>query len=116
MNMQHRFVHVGFAFPGAVKMRDLEPVFTTIGDWVRYSPLSWIVWTDHDAASIFLQLLPFLDSADQVLIAKIEPSDAIGRLTPWIWTWMHAKQASVSATDPMQQALVRQLLETKPAG
>jgi hypothetical protein len=87
----HRFVHIGFAFPGAIKMRDLEPVMGTIGDWVRYSPLSWIVWTDMPTGSIFARLRPYLDSQDQVLIAPLNLQDSFGSLSPWIWTWINSK-------------------------
>jgi hypothetical protein len=87
----HRFVHVGFAFPGAIKMRDLEPVMGTIGDWVRYSALSWVVWTDMPPTDIFVRLRPFLDSDDQVLIAGLNLQDSFGNLSPWIWTWINNK-------------------------
>jgi hypothetical protein len=75
-------------------MRDLEPAMATIGDWVRYSALSWIVWTDKPAGEIFATLRPYLDTQDQVLIIGVNMQDSFGSLTPWIWTWMNSKLAA----------------------
>lgn len=90
----HRFVHVGFVFAGVPKIRDLEPVMTTIGDWVRYSPLSWLVWTDKPLAEIYLVLQRYVDAHDQMLITGMNPQDAFGRLSPWIWNWINSKTAT----------------------
>jgi hypothetical protein len=83
--MTHKFIHVGFAFPGALKMRDLEPAFHSLGDdWIRYSATNWIVWTDKQAFEIFLIVRPFLDDQDQVLITPMNVHEAFGMLAPWI--------------------------------
>ena len=103
----YRFVHIGFAFPGVIKMRDLEPVMTTMGDWIRYSATSWILWTDKTALQIFVTLQPHLDAQDQVLVAGINPQDTFGRLTPWIWNWMNSKRSmpSVAHAPTLDQLL-----------
>ena len=72
-------------------MRDLEPVMSTIGDWVRYSAVGWIVWTNQPAADVFWKLRRWLDIHDQVLIAKMDPTDSFGSLSPWIWPWIDSK-------------------------
>jgi hypothetical protein len=88
----YRFIHVGFAFAGVPKIRDLEPAFFALGDdWVRYSALSWIVWTAKPTSELFVRLRPFIDVKDQMLIAPIVVEEAFGTLTPWIWTWMQSK-------------------------
>ena len=82
--MDNRFVHVGFVFPGAIKMRDLEPAFSLLGDdWIRYSALSWMIWTNKSTPEIYSVLLPFLDAKDQVLVVGIDHQDAFGFLSPW---------------------------------
>src|SRR5262249_25942673 len=105
MVAMYRFLHIGFAFPGAIKMRDLEPAMTTIGDWVRYSALSWIVWTDKPASQVFQILRWHLDANDQVYIVKLDTLDSYGSLSPWIWTWMNSKTRTI-ATGPSLEHLM----------
>jgi hypothetical protein len=81
----YRFLHIGLTFPGVPKMRDLEPVMTTIGDWVRYSAVSWIVWTDKPVANVFATIRQHLDPYDQVFIVKIDTLDSFGNVGPWFW-------------------------------
>jgi hypothetical protein len=100
----HRFVHVGFAFVGLPRILDLQPIFTGIGDWIRYSPLCWIVWTDKPLSEIAALLKMSIDTNDQVLVAEIQVPNVTGYLSPWIWQWMNAKQLSSSATNPLLQA------------
>ena|SRR5262249_32285782 len=108
----YRFVHVGFAFPGALKMRDLEPAFHAMGDdWVRYSATSWIIWTEKPTGTIFLRLRPYLDAEDQVLIVPVNMVEAFGSLSPWIWTWINSKfprpvvETGLSANNALQKLL-----------
>jgi hypothetical protein len=89
-----RFVHISFAFNGVPKMRDLEPAMTAVGDWVRYSQLCWIVWTDKPLAQIYLILQHHVDVDDQLLIADVDPRLMFGRLSPWIWQWVNSKGIS----------------------
>jgi hypothetical protein len=100
-----RFMHIGFHFAGVPKVRDLEPPMTVVGDWIRYSALSWIVWTDKSAADIYLALRGSFDKDDQVLIAKLEMTDCIGSLSPWIWTWINSKVPGVRTGNTMDELL-----------
>jgi hypothetical protein len=87
-----RFVHVGFSFAGVPKMRDLEPVFSAIGDdWIRYSQNSWILWTDKSTPEIFWSIRPFIDANDQVMVASMVVDDIFGSMAPWVWNWMKSK-------------------------
>ena len=101
-----RFMHIGFMFPGVPKIRDLEPVITTVGDWIRYSPLSWIVWTDKQPAEIFIMIRPYLDPQDQVLIVGLNALDSFGSLSPWIWTWVNSKAPSITTGQDVQNLLL----------
>jgi hypothetical protein len=94
--VMYRFLHIGFSFPGVPKMRDLEPVISTIGDWVRYSALSWIVWTDRPTGEVFLTIRQYLDPQDQIFIVKIDPLDSFGSIGPWFWSWINSKTPSPS--------------------
>jgi len=91
----NRFVHVGFYFVSHVKTRELEPVFTAIGeDWIRYSPLCWILWTSKPTPHIFTLLASHLSLGDNVLIGAIA-EDMFGYLTPWIWDWIQSKRPDI---------------------
>jgi hypothetical protein len=93
----NRFVHVGLAFPGIPKMRDLEPVMDSISDdWVRYSVTNWILWTSREIPEIGVVLEKHLDQTDQYLIAPIDFSNGAGRMSPWIWEWAKNKGADVT--------------------
>jgi hypothetical protein len=96
-------------------MRDLEPIMGTVGDWVRYSATSWIVWTDKQPRTIFLMLRPYLDAADQVLIVPIDMTDSFGFLSPWIWTWIKSKlPGQIVHGQPVTNALADFLNKPKP--
>ncbi|MFI4973732.1 MAG: hypothetical protein ACHP84_04235 [Caulobacterales bacterium] len=94
--MSYRFLHVGFAFHGRPRVLDLEPGFAAFGDdWIRYSPLGWIVWTRRGATDLFWHLRSYIDADDQVLVAPMSLAESFGNLTPWIWGWMAEKDPSV---------------------
>lgn len=96
--MQHRFVHVAFVFDQRIKVHELEPVFTAIGDdWVRISAFSWILWTNKPAPYIYTLLQPHLDATDQMLIASMNSHDFYGNLSPWIWHWFNSKVPNFAA-------------------
>jgi hypothetical protein len=112
-----RFLHIGFSFPGVPKMRDLEPAISLVGDWIRYSALSWIVWTDKPVPEVYQIIARSLDTQDQVLIAALNISDSIGILSPWIWTWINSKtiQPSIQTRDSVSElfALINPSLPPK---
>jgi hypothetical protein len=103
----NRFVHVGLAFPGVPKVRDLELAFGMIGDWVRYAFNCWILWTDRPIPEIYATLRQRLDHDDQILITPIDVSHCMGYLSPWIWQWMMSKGAQLAGNQPTQNALSR---------
>lgn len=88
-----RFVHVGFAFPGVPKVLDLQPhVESVCQDWIRYSPLCWILWTNQPTATIYNSLARGMDTGDHVLISALVAEDLFGRMSPWVWDWMNSKR------------------------
>lgn len=114
----NRFLHVGFMFAGRPKVRDLEPAFVPLGDWIRYSTHCWILWTDKPVFEVYRHLAARLDQKDQILIAAIDPNDAIGFLSPWMWTWMQSKNplSGVVFGDDLRQAVVNDLNPMLPKG
>lgn len=110
--MANRFVHVGFSFPGVPKMRDLEPAFDVLGDWVRYGATNWILWTDKPASEIVQRLVPSLDPQDNLFVAGIQTFDTFGRMPPWVWHWMSAKHVAEFQTG---QGLLNNPPRLKPS-
>lgn len=90
--MENRIVQVTFYFAEKLKVEELEPVFTAIGDdWVRFSALSWLLWTAKPSPHIYTLIKPHLAENDQILIAPLRKSDFFGYLSPWVWGWIHQK-------------------------
>src|SRR5258708_39879880 len=110
----YRFVHVGFAFPRVPKMRDLETGFHALGDdWIRYSALSWILWTEKSTPDLFVRLRPFLDRDDQVLIVPLNIMEAFGTLSPWIWHWINSKAPETTISGKPVEDLLSKYLPPK---
>jgi hypothetical protein len=111
----NRFVHVGFNFGTRVKILEIEPVFTAIGeDWVRYSPLCWILWTSKPSPHIYTLLAPHLDASDNCLVAALT-NDMFGLLTPWIWEWMQSKKPeSIVRGEAARQTMLLPAAQLKP--
>jgi hypothetical protein len=106
----HRFLHVAFYFGERIKTNELEGVFTAIGDdWIRYSGLSWILWTDRPAPHVYALLSPHLGAEDQVLISALSftQNDMYGSIAPWIWGWINSKSAGLITTGPEAAAALR---------
>jgi hypothetical protein len=110
----HRLVHIGFGFPGVPRIRDLEPAIGSIGDWVRYSALSWLVWTDKPMTQIYLILRASIDADDHFFAAEINTADAAGYLPPWIWSWIKSKGLNVVDGAPVQNALAQLISPPRP--
>jgi len=110
--VKERFVHVGFMFPGVPKMRDLEPSFYKIGDWVRYSQTSWIVWTSLETQEMLRILVAALDKSDNLLITSLTGTDFMGVLPMWVWDWIRSKGPNI-VTDAEQDAFFKALSGSK---
>jgi hypothetical protein len=91
-------IHVGFMFPGVPKVRDLEPVFDTLGDWIRYSQTGWLLWSDLSSQTILPTLMAAVDGNDLIVIAPIEPGGFTAKLQPWMWNWVRTKIPHIITT------------------
>lgn len=92
----NRIVHVGFNPFGAPKLKELEPYFTALGDWIRYSSTGWLLWTSYTPQQISDYLRPHLHPNDQLLILFVDPIGHQGWMPQWVWTWIANK-------DPLSQ-------------
>jgi hypothetical protein len=87
----HRFLHVHFNFWGPPRILDLEPVFSNLGDWIRYSNTGWILWTDIPVTNVRAALDEYIDENDFVLVVGVEKNQISGGLPLWIWEWLNSK-------------------------
>lgn len=100
------FVHVSFLFHGVPKMRDLEPVMGFVSDdWIRYSATNWLLWTNRPTGAVLSAILPYIDQVDNVLVAPIDVNNCMGRMPPWVWTWMNGRGAGISVGPVVSSAL-----------
>jgi hypothetical protein len=96
-----RFLHIGFTWSGVPKTAELEPLFDALSkDWLRYSPTSWIVWTDRPASDFLYALKPKMGAEDLVLIVGISMSDRNGWQPKWIWEWIDRKRQLGPPPEP----------------
>lgn len=110
-------IHVGFAFPGVPKMRDLEPIMSAIADdWIRYSSTNWILWTSRTAPEILNVIFTNIDPQDNVLVSPFDAKGCIGRLPQWAWTWLNTKGAEISTGSAVYNALMGFPALPKPSG
>jgi len=72
-------------------METLKPVLASVGDWIKYSHSSWIVWTDKSVDQIYAIIKPKLGPNDQFLVAPIDLSQKQGWMAQWIWDWIEGK-------------------------
>lgn len=97
-----KFVHIGFGFAGVPKILDLEPVFSEMGDWIRYSNSGWLVWTDWSVKRINAKLVAHIDDEDHYIITAVEKNQVSAIAPKWIWEWIVSKMPEDSFTlfDP----------------
>jgi len=85
---QARFLHVGFNWIGNPKVTELEGVFNSAIDWIRYAPNCWILRTTTDPDIWLARVKPYMTENDQVFICELNTSSIekySGWLSPWMW-------------------------------
>jgi len=90
MNTSRQHLHVSFTWSTPLtlaKLEELEPVFSSVGDWLRYAENCWIVRTDVDSNTLTRKLQKHMKSRDAVLIVPIDPNQIWGLQEKWIWDW-----------------------------
>jgi hypothetical protein len=100
--------HLSFIFGGVPKIRDLEPAFSDGGDdWVRLSPFTWLLWSPKETIAVYNKIKPLLDHTDQFFISRVDTTQSIGFLAPWVWDWVNRKMPSSIVTgDPLKKLLL----------
>jgi len=91
-----RFLHVGFNWSGTPKTKELESLFNTALDWMRYAPNCWILWTTNNPETWAGYIKHHLGAKDEVIIAEINLAKAgdnyYGWEDKWIWDWIQKQR------------------------
>ena len=99
--------HISFIFAGVPKIRDLEPAFADVeDDWIRLSPFLWFLWSPKEPIAIYQRIRPLIDEPDMFFISRVDTTQTIGYLTPWVWEWINKKMPGSIATGEAIQRLL----------
>jgi hypothetical protein len=85
-----RFLNVGFVQPiGPEQRQALEIVLNEATDWLRYSSLSYLLWTSQSPQvwTDKIRATPGMES-HSFLIAPIDMGEKWGIQQKWIWEWI----------------------------
>lgn len=69
----------------------LDGAFSPVGDWFRYNPNTWFVWTDMTGRAVADVARSKLPSNDSVVVARVEPYDIVGTAPSQMWDWLKPK-------------------------
>jgi hypothetical protein len=69
----------------------LDSVFSPAGDWFRYNPNTWLVWTEIGARDLAEMVRPKLWSTDSVVVARVDPHEIVGSAPTQMWDWLKPK-------------------------
>jgi hypothetical protein len=70
----------------------IDALLSALGDWVRFSGMTWLLATDHSSPDIYAKLATFLKKDDSELIIRADPSDYSGWAAHWIDNWITSKR------------------------
>lgn len=74
------------------KSKDYSNLYNKIkenGLWWHYIDSSWIIKSSRDANTIANELLPFIETSDNLLVIKIDPTNKQGWLPKDAWDWIN---------------------------
>lgn len=61
-----------------------------LGDWIRFSPGQWFVWTNIPVAEVTMRYRAHLPGF-QLIVSEVTPTAANGAAPDWIWEWLNEK-------------------------
>lgn len=92
-----QFLHVGFNLPAnkAIPRDEIQKVLDGMGgDWLRYAPNAWIVWTSDSPEQLYQRLLPFTGRPNElVLILRVNPDGRYGWMPKSVWDWFKKERS-----------------------
>src|SRR5262245_47393630 len=86
----------------------LEPqrvdlALSPMGDWFRYNPMTWFVWTDWRTGAIARELRSSLGGNDSVVVMRVDPSDLDGIAPTQTWQWLQSKAPRNALADMLSR-------------
>jgi hypothetical protein len=97
--MNHRYVHVSLGYqvhPWDPKI--IDPIASQVStDWIRYTPSTWICWTDKNLVTISDMFRTKLDTVDHIMVHAMDRSELpCGIMPMWIWDWVNLERDAVT--------------------
>jgi hypothetical protein len=92
MSTRLRFVHVAFGFSaGEPSVADLEKVFNTALDWIRYDIHGWILYTstELDIWRDRIHNSPLIKPQDTFFLCEFEKGKYSGYQTQTVWEFLN---------------------------
>ena len=99
--------HIDFQWAYSLpKTQEIEPTFNRLGNWARFSNLSWYLWSNYSAVEIynFLKVHTFVTGTgieDFVVVTALQPENHFGYAPAWFWNWYQ----NVRERDPTADVL-----------
>ncbi len=102
MSLPARFVHIGFNLQDqAPSNKDLEGIFNTAIDWLRYDSHCWILYTTTELDTWRDRIRKVFDAKAEAilpgepkpktptfLLFEIDVNERSGWAYQWIWDWL----------------------------
>ena len=87
---QTRFLHVGVAYGSGIPKAPevLEATLDKAFSWCRYSPTTWILWSNTSASVWSDRVRKHLDPGDHMFVCALDMSERQGWLPRWVWEWI----------------------------
>lgn len=68
-----------------------DVIASNVGEWIRLSPFSWLIWTNKPSTQVANAFKEFLKPEDIVIAVYVDPRQAAGSAPQWVWNWINAK-------------------------
>lgn len=73
----------------------VESHLTTVGEWIRFNPWQWFLYSERSKVEIVEAARRGLQPNDHVLVTAIKAEVAAGWTAPWIWSWLNDKMNKI---------------------
>jgi hypothetical protein len=70
----------------------IDLALNPVGDWLRFNPTTWFVFTHLDADHVSTTVRQVLSPSDSVLVIRAEPRDVGGWAPADVWDWLQSKR------------------------
>ena len=74
-------------------MARVKAQFDEVGDWLKFTPYSWLVLTEYNPTQIRDILRRGLEPNDHLLVIEATLTGADGWALPWVWDWIRKKRS-----------------------